>query len=99
VSARTTEPSLEDISGTVKPLLPPGFGAYLFGSRAGGRARRESDWDIGLIGPEPLGGAAVERIREALDELPTLHRFDVVDLSTVPASFRSLALRHAVRIA
>jgi predicted nucleotidyltransferase len=98
VSTRTTEPDLEDIAGAVKPLLPPGFRAFLFGSRASGRARPGSDWDVGLLGPEPLRGALVERIREALDGIRTLHSFDVVDLSTVPAGFRDLALRHAVRV-
>jgi predicted nucleotidyltransferase len=99
VSTRTTEPSLEDITRAVKPLLPPGFGAFLFGSRASGRARPGSDWDVGLLGPEPLRGALVERIRDALDELRTLHSFDVVDLSTVPEGFRHLALQRAVRVA
>jgi predicted nucleotidyltransferase len=99
VSARTTEPNLEDIAVAVRPLLPPGFGAFLFGSRASGRAGPGSDWDVGLLGPEPLRGALVERIREALDGLRTLHSFDVVDLSTVPEGFRDLALRHAVRVA
>jgi hypothetical protein len=46
-----------------------------------------------------LRGALVERVREALDGLRTLHSFDVVDLSTVPEGFRDLALRHAVRVA
>lgn len=98
MSTRTTEPDLEDIAGAVKPLLPPGFRAFLFGSRASGRARPGSDWDVGLLGPEPLRGALVERIREALDGIRTLHSFDVVDLSTVPEGFRELALRHAVRV-
>ena len=99
MSTRTTEPSLEDIARAVEPLLPPGFGAFLFGSRASGRARPGSDWDVGLLGPEPLRGALVERIRDALDELRTLHTFDVVDLSTVPEGFRHLALQRAVRVA
>lgn len=99
MSSRTTEPSLEDIAGAVEPLLPPDFRAFLFGSRASGRAGPGSDWDVGLLGPEPLRGALVERVREALDGLRTLHSFDVVDLSTVPEGFRDLALRHAVRVA
>jgi predicted nucleotidyltransferase len=65
VSTRTTEPSLEDITRAVKPLLPPGFGAFLFGSRASGRARPGSDWDVGLLGPEPLRGALARALRVA----------------------------------
>lgn len=65
----------------------------LFGSRSRGTARPGSDWDIGIFGPGPLRGAILERIREELDDLPTLHSFDVVDLATVPEPFREMALR------
>ncbi|MEK7784099.1 MAG: nucleotidyltransferase domain-containing protein, partial [Chloroflexota bacterium] len=90
-----TTPDLKEVSRILKQLLPAQYGAVLFGSRATGRARPGSDWDIGLIGPEPLGGAVIETIREELDELPTLHSFDVVDLRTVPDTFRQKALRGA----
>jgi hypothetical protein len=42
--------------------------------------------------------AVVERVRAALEELPTLHSFDVVDLATVPEEFRRAALRGAVEL-
>ena len=90
-----TTPDLKEVSRILKQLIPAQYGAVLFGSRATGRARPGSDWDIGLIGPEPLGGAVIETIREELDELPTLHSFDVVDLRTVPDTFRQKALRGA----
>ncbi len=93
-----TTPDLKEVSRVLKQLLPAQYGAVLFGSRATGRARPGSDWDIGLIGPEPLGGAVIETIREELDELPTLHSFDVVDLRTVPDYFRQAALRGAKAI-
>ncbi|MEK7276626.1 MAG: HI0074 family nucleotidyltransferase substrate-binding subunit, partial [Chloroflexota bacterium] len=91
----TTTPKLEDISRILKRHLPVEYGAVLFGSRATGRARPGSDWDIGVLGPAALGGAVIETIREELDELPTLHSFDVVDLTTVPEYFREAALRGA----
>jgi len=37
-------------------------------------------------------------VREALESLPTLHSFDVVDLTTVPVGFREIALKAAIRI-
>lgn len=99
MNGRSTEPKLEDIASVVKPLLPLGWAAFLFGSRASGQSRTGSDWDVGLLGPKPLGGALVERVRDALEGLRTLHSFDVVDLATVPKSFREQALSRAVRLA
>ena len=89
---------MEEISKVLRPLLPPGYQAVLFGSRADGRHRDSSDWDIGIVGAKPLRGALVERLREALEDLPTLHTFEIVDLSTVPEGFREAALRRAVKI-
>lgn len=57
-----------------------------------------SDWDIGIIGPEPVRGAILEELREELEELRTLHCFDVVDLTSTPAGFQSAALASAVRL-
>ena len=94
-----TAPSLDDIARVLQPLLPPGYQAILFGSRATGQARATSDWDIGILGQAPLAGAVLERLREALDTLPTLHTFEVVDLATVPPEFRETALQPAVRLA
>lgn len=99
--AGATDPSLAlltAISRAVRGLLPPRHGAVLFGSRATGAAGPRSDWDIGITGPSPLDGAIVERIREALESLPTLSAFDVVDLAVVPEGFRARALREGVAL-
>ena len=89
----TTEPQLEVVASVLRRHLPSAWRAYLFGSRARGEQRPGSDWDIGLVGPEPLAGAVIERIRADLEDLPTLHTFEVVDLLTTPAGFRDAALR------
>jgi predicted nucleotidyltransferase len=95
-----TAPDLQDVAAIVKRHLPPGeYHAYLFGSRAGGRARPGSDWDVGILGPAPLRGAVLQAIREDLEDLRTLHTFDVVDLAAAPEGFRTTALRGAVRLA
>ena len=93
-----SSPDLAEVARILKRFLPPEYQAVLFGSRATGRARSGSDWDIGLLGPRALRGATVEHIREALEELPTLHTFDVVDLATVPDYFREGALRKVVKL-
>jgi predicted nucleotidyltransferase len=95
---RATAPAPGDIAEILRPLVPSGHGVVLFGSRAGGQARPRSDWDIGVTGEPPVSGAVLERIREALDALPTLHTFEVVDLAAAPPEFRDHALRRAVRL-
>jgi predicted nucleotidyltransferase len=97
-SNRGTAPDLDEVRRVIRPLLPEGCRAVLFGSRAAGTARHRSDWDIGLIGPGPVPGHVLERVREGLDNLPTLHLFEVVDLGTVPLPFRDAALREAVAL-
>lgn len=88
----------DQVAETVCARLPAGYRALLFGSRATGQAGPRSDWDIGIVGPAPLDGAILERIREALDQVPTLSTFEVVDLSTVPEGFRDRALREGTAL-
>lgn len=85
-------------AAVVRALLPATHYAVVFGSRATGRAGHRSDWDIGIVGATPLDGAVIERVREALEALPTLATFEVVDLATVPTGFRERALREGVRL-
>jgi predicted nucleotidyltransferase len=92
-----TTPNLNAVRDILRRRLPAcGYRAVLFGSRARGAARPVSDWDIGIIGPGPLRGAVIEEIRGDIEELPTLHSFDVVDLTTVPEQFRTQALAEGV---
>ena len=74
------------------------YNLFLFGSEASGTADRCSDIDIGILGPQPVPAAVLQRIREDLDTLRTLRLFDVVDFSRVDESFKSEALEHAERL-
>jgi predicted nucleotidyltransferase len=67
----------------------------LFGSRARGKSRPRSDFDIGVIGDAPMPLRDFYAIEDLLDELPTLYRIDWVDLARVGERFRSNALRDA----
>ena len=93
-----TVPNLAEVSTILKRHLPAGYQAVLFGSRATGQARPRSDWDIGLMGPQPLRSRIIGDIREELEDMRTLHTFDLVDLTTVPAYFRKIALRKVVKL-
>jgi predicted nucleotidyltransferase len=64
----------------------------LFGSRAQGRARERSDFDIGVVGDTPLPLADYYAIEDKLDALPTLYKIDWVDFGRASEKFRHRAL-------
>ena len=67
----------------------------LFGSRARGDAKQQSDFDLAVDGEEPLPIQKFYEIEDALEDLPTLYSFDWVDLSKVNANFRKEAIKSA----
>jgi predicted nucleotidyltransferase len=81
-----------------KFLDPNVYDVFLFGSEASGVADRCSDIDIGILGPEPVPGSLMQRIRDDLETLRTLRSFDVVDFSFVDESFKAQALQHVERL-
>lgn len=69
-----------------------GHKVVLFGSRASGRARLRSDFDIGVIGDQPLPIKDFYAIDNMLENLPTLYKIDWVDLNKAAPSLRERAL-------
>lgn len=69
-----------------------GYRVVLFGSRATGKVGPRADFDVGVLGPEPLPLDAFYRIRDALEDLPTLYTVDWVDLRRASPEFRESAL-------
>lgn len=89
-----TAPDLDRVRDIVRRHVPsPDYRVFLFGSRATGSASPRSDWDIGILGPEDLPGRVLQRICLDLEDLPTLHRIDVVDLHAASDSFRREAMK------
>lgn len=72
-----------------------GYKVFLFGSRASGTAKRNSDFDIGILGQAPLPIKTFFEIEEALLRLPTLYKIDLVDFQKMSPQFRELALKEA----
>lgn len=70
------------------------YRVFFFGSRVSGKGGERSDIDIGIAGDEAVPVEVLARIREELDELPTLYRIDVVDFARVSPRFRQEALKH-----
>ncbi len=99
-SNATTAPTPKQMVAAVRSVLPSTeFRIVLFGSRARGTARPDSDWDLGIQGPRPVTGEERQRIRDALEDLPTLHTFDVVDLTTARPALRDSAQACCSRLA
>jgi predicted nucleotidyltransferase len=71
---------------------------YLFGSWAQGRALAASDLDIALDAGRPIEPAIIQKIADAMDELPTLRKVDVVDLQAVDQEFRERVLQQGEMI-
>jgi predicted nucleotidyltransferase len=95
-----SEVRVEQVKTLIRQALLP-FRAELgtrrvmfFGSRVTGMARERSDFDVAIDGPERVEPRLLTRICDALEELPTLYRVDLVDLATVPHKVRAEMLRH-----
>lgn len=73
-----------------------GYKVVLFGSRALRSHRERSDFDIGVVGSEPLPLQTYYRISDFLESLPTLYQIDWVDLNRAMDRLRENALKNAV---
>jgi uncharacterized protein len=80
-----------DLIGEVFRRHPEVLGATLYGSRAKGTYRPESDVDLAIQGD--VNALRAESIASELDELPLPYRFDV----TVYDDILSVALRNDIR--
>lgn len=94
----TPEEQIKTMIANVMRKFSPrlrGHKGVLFGSRASGKARQRSDFDVGVIGDEPLPVRVFYEIDDMLENLPTLHRIDWVDLNNAAPTLRQRALDHA----
>ncbi len=73
-------------------LDPEEYGVFIFGSRATGKAKKYSDYDIGILGTKSVPLNILAKINEALEESNLPYRVDVVDFSLVSKDFKEIAL-------
>jgi predicted nucleotidyltransferase len=66
-----------------------------FGSRVAGTAHERSDFDVAIDGPERVEPGLFAQMLNAIEELPTLYRVDLVDLPAVSEPVRAEMLQHA----
>lgn len=84
---------LEEVAEILREELPEECRAVLFGSWARGDAHERADFDIGIVGPEPVEWTTYLTIRRRVEEIRTLRKIDVVDLMRVDERFRAKALK------
>ena len=75
-----------------KFLDPKKHQAFIFGSRVSGRAKKFSDYDIGILGRKPVAFNILTEIEESLEESDIPYKVDVVDFSLVSPQFKKAAL-------
>lgn len=75
-----------------KFLNPKEYQAFIFGSRATGKARKYSDYDIGVWGKKPLPAMIKFLIKDALEESDLPFKVEIVDFSLVADKFKKVAL-------
>ena len=89
---------IEKIKQILKRDLPEGYRIYLFGSWARGNAEERSDIDIAILGDQELDWKTFLKIKEKIEDIPTLRKIDVVDLRAVGRQFREEVLRHGIEL-
>lgn len=85
----------KDISRVIgKHLDRKLYQAFIFGSRVTGKGDERSDIDVGITGLQKVPLETLSKIKEELDDLPTLYKVDVVDFFSVSEKFKKVALEH-----
>ena len=67
---------------------------FFFGSRVKGDNFPRADIDIGIEGPEEIPARIKLELKEEIEKIPTLYKFDLVDFKNVSADFRKEALKY-----
>lgn len=78
----------QDLMKNILQAILPGVTIYLFGSRARGTHRPESDIDIALDAGRQLSLTELARAQRLLDALHVPQKIEVVDVGLSSDSFR-----------
>jgi len=87
---------LDMIVSEIRKYVPKEYSILLFGSWAQADASPNSDIDIAIHGPQRIDSIVMARIRQNIEELPTLRKIDVVDVHTSDEQFRKNILRETI---
>ena len=72
------------------------YRVFLFGSRAAGKNAKYSDYDIGIVGQEPIPTAAKINIEGDLEDSLIPMKVDIVDFLETSENFKKVALTKTI---
>jgi len=77
-----------------KHMTSDHYRVFFFGSRANGKATERSDIDIGIEAEEAVPPGVLSEIKEELDNLRTLNKFDLVEFKKADKNFKEVAMQN-----
>ena len=89
---------IEEVKQVLKKYLPEGCRIYLFGSWAKGNAEERSDVDIAILGGQEIDWMTFLKIKEEVENIPTLRKIDIVDLRAVGEQLRKEVIKHGIEL-
>ena len=88
----------KDIAVLARDILGSTAEVIWSGSWPQRKARQYSDLDIAVSVGTEIPQAQMARLRDAIEDLPTLYEVDLVDLHAVGRALRDEVLKHGVRL-
>lgn len=64
---------------------------FVFGSRVTGKGNDRSDIDVGIEGEEEVPLVLMGKIKDEMEDLPTLYKIDAVDFFQLSDKFKEVA--------
>jgi len=80
---------LDEVKKILKTNVPQ-YKALVFGSRVYGNARKFSDIDIALVGPQKIDWREIEILKDAFSESNLPIAVDIIDFNSVSENFRTM---------
>lgn len=81
------------IKNVIDRYLSGNYKAFIFGSQAGLTELIRADIDVGIDAGRPLTSNEESLIWNALEDMPTLYKFDLVDFNKAEERFKNIALK------
>ncbi len=97
MKALSSNEILAEVSKIIAGYLPESR-IFLFGSRAKGDAKENSDVDIAIDADTKIPLDIIARIKGELAQLNTLKGIDIIDLNRVNTKLRRIVLKTGVNI-
>ncbi|OGZ78205.1 MAG: hypothetical protein A2528_00080 [Candidatus Staskawiczbacteria bacterium RIFOXYD2_FULL_37_9] len=70
------------------------YKVFIFGSRVSGSGDDRSDIDIGIEGSKIIPNEIKYRIKDEIETIPVLYKFDVIDFTAADENFKKVAKQH-----